>query len=952
MLITLSVKNKVGFVDGFILEPPSADPILLNSWTQNNYMVISWILNSVSKELSASVIFAASAREIGLDLRDRFQQRNSPRIFQHKRELMNLRQDKDSVSTYFTKLKTIWEELCNYRPHCSCGKCSCGDVTNLNDHHHMEYIMSFLMGLDDSFSHVRGQLLLMDLMTPLNRVFSLVVQEEQQQRTTHASGSNAPTDTMAFAVKSDKTEVSKSGNNNDRGYNAPRPPPYHTTRTQNSSAPRNQNKDKYYCTHCKITGHTISRCFKLHGYPFGSTFNTKQNSPAAIYQVSLADARPGSYSVGGFIQNLDPTQCQQLISMLSTQLSSSANVTTALDSSTYSCLADNYHLLVRFASDIKLHSHLLLKDDLSTQRTIGKGDKVQDLYVLRAQHLPSASHVFVNNVSAHVWHNRLRHISFKRLDFLKDQLHSFVFTLATHHPKFRPRARVCVFLSYPAGVKGYKFYDVETHQVFLSRDAVFHEEVFPFHTITSSTQLTDPFPDFVLPHSSLHASPFPDLDSSPLHDSPVISGVPIDDPSPPTLPTLIPSSFVVAPLRTSTRATYPPHYLQDYQCNLITGSSSSASSPKGYTQQEGLDFVDTFSPVAKLVTVKVLLVLAASHDWHLAQLDVNNAFLHGDLFEEIYMDLPLGYLRQGESSPSSTKLVCKLHKSLYGLKQASRQWYSKFSHVLINFGFLQSKSDYSLFTKGHGSSFVALLVYVDDIILTGPSSSVINELKHFMYTQFKLKDLGCLKHFIRLEIAHSKTGIVLSQRHYTLQLLEDSGYLTCKPTRDPMDPKLNLTATDGDLLPDITHYRRLIGKLLYLTLSRPDITFVVHKLTQFVAQPAFLISRQYITYFVISRPVLVKQLLQDFHVKVDSPVLLYCDNQTTIHIANPTFHERTKHIEIDCHFARERVTLGVLKLLPIRSPYQLADMFTKPLPSTHIFSLLSKMAVKDIYKPP
>ncbi|XP_068647981.1 uncharacterized mitochondrial protein AtMg00810-like [Aristolochia californica] len=361
------------------------------------------------------------------------------------------------------------------------------------------------------------------------------------------------------------------------------------------------------------------------------------------------------------------------------------------------------------------------------------------------------------------------------------------------------------------------------------------------------------------------------------------------------------------------------------------------------------------------------------------------------------MDLPLGYLRQGESSPSSTKLVCKLHKSLYGLKQALRQWYSKFSHVLINFGFLQSKSDYSLFTKGHGSSFVALLVYVDDIILTGPSSSVIAELKHFLHTQFKLKDLGCHKHFFGLEIAHSKTGIVFSQRHYTLQLLEDPGYLACKPTLVPMDPKLHLTATDGDLLPDITHYRRLVGKLLYLTLSRPDITFAIHKLTQFVAQPRLphlqavhhllpylktspgqgllfsstsslqvraysdadwescLDSRQSTIGFCIfigdflvswkakkqttvsrssakaeyralsstaSELIWLQQLLQDFHVKVDSPALLHCDNQVAIHIAsNPIFHERTKHIEIDCHFVRERVTLGILKLLLIRSPY-------------------------------
>ncbi|XP_068643006.1 uncharacterized protein [Aristolochia californica] len=229
MLIALSVKNKVGFVDGFIPEPQSVDPILLNSWTWNNNMVLSWILNSVSKEIFASIIFTASAREIWLDLWDRFQQRNDQRFFQLKRELMNLHQDKDSVSTYFTKLKTIWEELSNYRPNCSCGTCSCGGVKNLTDFHHMEYIMSFLMGLDDSFSQVRGQLLFMDPMPLINRVFSLVVQEEQQRKTTQASGSHTPTDTMAFTVKFGKTEIHKPSSQSSQRFQS------------NCSAPQNQN---------------------------------------------------------------------------------------------------------------------------------------------------------------------------------------------------------------------------------------------------------------------------------------------------------------------------------------------------------------------------------------------------------------------------------------------------------------------------------------------------------------------------------------------------------------------------------------------------------------------------------------------------------------------------------------------------------------------------------------
>ena len=190
------------------------------------------------------------------------------------------------------------------------------------------------------------------------------------------------------------------------------------------------------------------------------------------------------------------------------------------------------------------------------------------------------------------------------------------------------------------------------------------------------------------------------------------------------------------------------------------------------------------------------------------------------------MDLPLGYQCKGE--PSLGPLVCKLHKSIYGLKQASRQWYAKLSQSSLKFGFVWSKSDYSLFTKELGYAFVALLVYVDDIIITGPTQFVIDSLKQFLHSKFKLKDLGPLKYFLGIELARSSQGIVLSQRHYTLQLLEDTGYLARKPASLPMDPKASLNATDGDLFPGGSQYRRLIGKLPHLTLSRPDITYAVH----------------------------------------------------------------------------------------------------------------------------
>jgi hypothetical protein len=158
---------------------------------------------------------------------------------------------------------------------------------------------------------------------------------------------------------------------------------------------------------------------------------------------------------------------------------------------------------------------------------------------------------------------------------------------------------------------------------------------------------------------------------------------------------------------------------------------------KGFTQKAGIDYTETCSPVIKLVTVKVLLFIAAIKGWCLLQFDVNNVFLQGDLKEEIYMRRPPGY------SVGRTNQVCKLLRSLYGLKQASR-----FSISLIAFGFTQSKTDYSLFTKVDNNSFIALLVYVYDIIVAGNCSSSIESVKSFLHNQFKSKTLAAYATFL------------------------------------------------------------------------------------------------------------------------------------------------------------------------------------------------------------
>lgn len=256
---------------------------------------------------------------------------------------------------------------------------------------------------------------------------------------------------------------------------------------------------------------------------------------------------------------------------------------------------------------------------------------------------------------------------------------------------------------------------------------------------------------------------------------------------------------------------------------------------QGFTQQEGIDYLDTFSPVAKLTSVKLLLGLAFLKGWSLTQMDVSNAFFHGDLDEEIFMSLPQGY-----TPPENTTLppqpVCRLLKSLYGLKQASRQWYKCLSSVFLGANFLQSPADNTLFVKVESNSFIAVLVYVDDIMIASNDTAEVENLQALLRSEFKIKDLGPARFFLRLEIVRSSAGISVCQRKYAQNLLEDACLLGCKPSSIPMDPNLHLTRDMGTPLSNPTSYRELIGHLLYLTITR--LTFAVHQLSQFLSAPS------------------------------------------------------------------------------------------------------------------
>ena len=244
-----------------------------------------------------------------------------------------------------------------------------------------------------------------------------------------------------------------------------------------------------------------------------------------------------------------------------------------------------------------------------------------------------------------------------------------------------------------------------------------------------------------------------------------------------------------------------------------------------------MDYYETFALVAKLITVRCLLAIAAARSWSLHQLDVQNAFLHGELKEEVYILPPPGYSRQGEN------LVCRLNKSIYSLKQASRNWFFKLSTAIQKAGFQQSMADYSLFTQVRGDSFTAVLMYVDDMIITGNDISAIITLKAFLHEQFQIKDLGELKYFLGIKVARSKEGICISQCKYTLDILDDMGLLGAAPSSVPMEQNLKLNSTNGELIKNPSQYRRLVGRLIYLSITRPDICYSVNHLSQFMNQP-------------------------------------------------------------------------------------------------------------------
>jgi hypothetical protein len=456
----------------------------------------------------------------------------------------------------------------------------------------------------------------------------------------------------------------------------------------------------------------------------------------------------------------------------------------------------------------------------------------------------------------------------------------------------------------------------------------------------------------------------------------------------------------------------PEGKIERYKARLVA---------RGYSQTYGIDYDETFAPVAKMNTVRILISCAANFGWPLHQLDVKNAFLHGDLQEEVYMEVP-----PGMAAAENGGKVCKLKKALYGLKQSPRAWFDRFRRAVCAMGYRQCNGDHTVFYRHSNQRITILAVYVDDIIIIGDDEAEILRLKKCLSRVFEVKDLGQLRYFLGIEIARSARGIVLSQRKYVLDLLNDTGMMQCRAAATPIDQNYKITAESGELVEKET-YQRLVGRLLYLCHTRPNIAYAVSVVSRYMHEPRTghldavhrilrylkgtpgkglwfrsnghlvidgysdadwasclddrrstsgycvfvggnLVSWRSKKQQVVSKSsaeaeyramseglsdmLWVKNLLRELKVLRDGHLNVWCDNKSAICIANnPVQHDRTKHIEIDRFFIKEKLDAGIIKIDYVNTRQQIADCLTKGLGTKECNLACDKMGMIDIYHP-
>ncbi|GJW22679.1 retrovirus-related pol polyprotein from transposon TNT 1-94 [Tanacetum coccineum] len=416
--------------------------------------------------------------------------------------------------------------------------------------------------------------------------------------------------------------------------------------------------------------------------------------------------------------------------------------------------------------------------------------------------------------------------------------------------------------------------------------------------------------------------------------------------------------------------------LQDEDHTVIRNNARLVA--KGYAQEEGIDFEESFAPVARLEAVRIFVAHAAHKSFLIYQMDVKKALLNSPLKEEVYVAQPEGFV-----DPDHPEKAYLLRKALYGLKQALRAWYDELSNFLMSKGFSKGTTDPTLFMIRYGEDILLVQIYVNDIIfgLTNPKYS--KKFEKLMHSRFEMSLMGEMKFCLGLQIHQSPKGIFINQAKYALEILKKHGMDNCHTIGTPLASKPKLDADLSGEPIDQTDYRSKIGSLVYLTSSRPDlvqadsgfeltafsdadhagcidtrkstsggIQFLGDKLVSWMSkkQNCTAMSSAEAVYVVLSgscaQVMWMRSQLKDYGFNYNK-IPLYCDSQLAIAIScNPVQHSRTKHIHTWYHFIKEQVENGIIELYFVRTEYQLADIFTEALPEERFKYLVSQIGMR------
>ncbi|KAK8947207.1 hypothetical protein KSP39_PZI006814 [Platanthera zijinensis] len=450
---------------------------------------------------------------------------------------------------------------------------------------------------------------------------------------------------------------------------------------------------------------------------------------------------------------------------------------------------------------------------------------------------------------------------------------AYALTTREHRDKLEKKGEKCIMVGYSQESKGYRLYNPITQRLIISRDTIFDEDKsWDWNAVEDQTPL---FLDFVEDAAEDPSSDSPSQPPNPPSVEESSSDDRYGSSSPKKFRSLTdiyescnvalicqePTSFaeaisqpqwaeamkseihMISKNNTWMLVNKPPQHsiiglkwifklklnedgkVQKHKARLVA---------RGFSQKPGRDFTETFAPVARMETIRILLAFAAQQRLQIHQLDVKSAFLNGDLNEDIYVQQPEGFVVQGEEEK-----VYKLRKALYGLRQAPRAWNDRIDQFLTLNQYARSPYEASLYYKHlPNNSFLIVCIYVDDLLVIGSNSQLAEEFKTLMKSEFEMSDLGPMKYFLGLQIDQIPGAVFVHQSNYLQVLLKRFGMQDCKPTATPMATNERLLKEDGEEKISEEIYRSIVGSLIYLTNSRPDIEHAVGMVSRFVSAPS------------------------------------------------------------------------------------------------------------------